>query len=41
VSRLRNVVFPNGGRWEKDNRVISRIKDVIQAACEDPAAIGE
>jgi hypothetical protein len=42
VNRLRKVVFPNGGRWEKENtELYSRIIDVIQAACEDPAVIGE
>ncbi|GIK06015.1 hypothetical protein Aspvir_010133 [Aspergillus viridinutans] len=42
VNRLRKVVFPNGGRWEKEStELYSRIIDVIQAACEDPAVIGE
>jgi hypothetical protein len=37
VNRLRKVVFPSGGRWEKDDiRLYSRMKEVIREACKDP-----
>jgi hypothetical protein len=36
VNRLRKVLFPNGGRWEKENQMLaSQMKDVLQAAVED------
>ncbi|GFF93350.1 hypothetical protein IFM53868_07156 [Aspergillus udagawae] len=36
VNRLRKVVFPNGGRWEKENQMLaSQMKDVLKAAVED------
>lgn len=42
VNGLRKVVFPNSGRWEKEStELYSRIKDAIQAACEDHAVMGE
>ncbi|KAK1142575.1 hypothetical protein N8T08_007551 [Aspergillus melleus] len=42
VNRLRKVVFPNGGRWEKESiELYSQMKDVLRAACRDPAVLGE
>jgi hypothetical protein len=37
VNRLRKVVFPSGGRWEKDDiRLYSRMKEVLREARKDP-----
>jgi hypothetical protein len=37
MNRLRKVVFPNGGRWEKDDiGLYSRMKKILQEAREDP-----
>lgn len=37
VNRLRKVVFPNGGRWEEeDKELYSRLKTMLSAACKDP-----
>ncbi|KAB8227915.1 protein kinase family protein [Aspergillus alliaceus] len=42
VNRLRKVVFPSGGRWEKEStELYSRMKDVLQAACKDPKVLCE
>lgn len=36
MNRLRKVVFPNGGRWEKDDLgLYSRMKDILREARED------
>jgi hypothetical protein len=36
VSRLRKLVFPNGGRWEKEDKgLYSQMKFVLRAAVED------
>ncbi|KAK0621573.1 hypothetical protein B0T17DRAFT_295605 [Bombardia bombarda] len=33
VNRLRRVVFPNGGRWEREDRgLYSRMKDILREA---------
>jgi hypothetical protein len=37
VNRLRKVVFPNGGRWEKDDRELySWMKEILGEAQKDP-----
>jgi hypothetical protein len=37
VNRLRKVVFPSGGRWEKDDiRLYSLMKEVLREARKDP-----
>ncbi|KKK17119.1 hypothetical protein ARAM_006192 [Aspergillus rambellii] len=37
VNRLRKVVFPGGGRWEKEDRKLyARMKQVLQTAKVDP-----
>lgn len=36
LNRLRKVVFPNGGRWEKEDRgLYSRMKEVLREAQRD------
>ena len=41
VNRLRKVVFPNGGRWEKeDKELYSRLKTTLRDACKDPKILG-
>jgi hypothetical protein len=36
VNRLRKAVFPNGGRWKKENKALyGQVKDILQAAQED------
>lgn len=36
VNRLRKVVFPDGGRWKKEDRELySRMKDVLREARKD------
>jgi len=42
VNRLRKVVFPNGGRQEKDDlELYSRIKMILQQAQKDPKVLAE
>lgn len=37
VDRLRQAIFPNGGRWEKeDEGLYTRIEGILQAAQADP-----
>ncbi|KAI1086236.1 hypothetical protein F5B19DRAFT_175473 [Rostrohypoxylon terebratum] len=37
INRLRKVVFPNGGRWEKEDETLySRMRDILREAQEDP-----
>ncbi|KAL4784889.1 hypothetical protein BJX76DRAFT_197301 [Aspergillus varians] len=37
VNRLRKVVFPGGGRWEREDKALyTQMKDVLRAAIEDP-----
>ncbi|KAL7755607.1 hypothetical protein ACKLNR_014134 [Fusarium oxysporum f. sp. zingiberi] len=41
VNRLRKVVFPNGGRWEReDRRQYARVKEILQEAGRDPKVLG-
>ena len=41
-NRLRKVVFPNGGRQEKDNpELYSRIKMILYQAQKDPKVLAE
>ncbi|KAH7109238.1 hypothetical protein B0J13DRAFT_663847 [Dactylonectria estremocensis] len=36
VNRLRKAVFPNGGRWEREDRALySRMRDILQEARKD------
>lgn len=40
VNRLRKVVFPNGGRWEREeDGLYTRMKEVLAKAREDPSII--
>jgi Fungal protein kinase len=42
MNRLRKVVFPNGGRWEKDDMgLYSRMKKILREAQEDPKVLAE
>jgi Fungal protein kinase len=42
VNRLRKVVFPNGERWEKEDRMLySQIKEVLQKAMQDFNVLAE
>ncbi len=42
MNRLRKVVFPNGGRWEKDDiGLYSRMKKILREAQEDPKVLAE
>ncbi|KAH8748870.1 hypothetical protein F5883DRAFT_436240, partial [Diaporthe sp. PMI_573] len=37
INRLRKVVFPNGGRWEKvDEGLYTRMREIIGEARKDP-----
>jgi hypothetical protein len=37
VNRLRKAVFPNGGRWEReDGGLYVRMRQILQEAQEDP-----
>lgn len=36
VNRLRKAVFPNGGRWEREDRALyTRMRDILQEARKD------
>jgi serine/threonine protein kinase len=40
VNRLRKSVFPNGGRWKKeDERLYTRFKEILLEAQDDPAVL--
>ena len=42
VNRLREIVFPNGGRWEReDGELPSRMKDILRQAQTDPEILAE
>ncbi|KAL8303375.1 hypothetical protein RB601_003674 [Gaeumannomyces tritici] len=42
VNRLRKAVFPNGGRWEKDEtELYARMKEIIGEARKDPKVSAE
>lgn len=42
MNRLRKVVFPNGGRWEKENLgLYAQMRQVLQAAKEDNKVLEE
>jgi serine/threonine protein kinase len=42
VNRLRKVVFPNGGRWEReDEGLYSRMREIIGEARKDPKVLAE
>ncbi|KAL5583899.1 hypothetical protein FOVSG1_015250 [Fusarium oxysporum f. sp. vasinfectum] len=42
VNRLRKAVFPNGGRWEREDRVLySRMRDILREAREDPKVLAD
>ena len=37
VNKLRKVVFPTDGRWEKEDRgLYSQMKEILQQAQKDP-----
>lgn len=41
VNRLRKAVFPNGGRWEKEDAgLYTRMKSILHEAQEDPEVLG-
>ncbi|KAH6869569.1 hypothetical protein B0T10DRAFT_418334 [Thelonectria olida] len=41
VNRLRKVVFPNGGRWEREDRgQYARVREILQEAGRDPKVLG-
>ncbi|POR33452.1 Uncharacterized protein TPAR_06369 [Tolypocladium paradoxum] len=40
VNRLRRVVFPNGGRWEREDRgLYAQMMEILQEAQRDPKVI--
>ncbi|PKY05935.1 hypothetical protein P168DRAFT_250930 [Aspergillus campestris IBT 28561] len=40
VNRLRKMVFPNGGRWEEENKgLYSQMKTMLKDACKDPGVL--
>jgi hypothetical protein len=42
LNRLRKVVFPNGGRWEEEDRgLYSWMKDILREAQKDPDGLAE
>ncbi|KAK0621805.1 serine/threonine-protein kinase Sgk2 [Bombardia bombarda] len=42
INRLRKVVFPNGGRWEKeDTGLYARMREIIGEARKDPKVSAE
>ncbi|KAE8397967.1 hypothetical protein BDV37DRAFT_276489 [Aspergillus pseudonomiae] len=42
VNRLRKVVFPNGGRWEKETKdLYVQMREVLKDACKDPKVLAE
>lgn len=42
VNRLRKIVFPNGGRWEREDRELpSRMKDILRQAQNNPEVLAE
>jgi hypothetical protein len=42
VGKLKKVVFPANGRWEKeDKRVYSKMKGILQQAQKDPKVLSE
>ncbi|KAE8355970.1 hypothetical protein BDV28DRAFT_11660 [Aspergillus coremiiformis] len=42
VNRLRKVVFPNGGRWEKESKdLYAQMREVLRDACKDPRVLDE
>jgi hypothetical protein len=42
VNRLRKIVFPNGGRWEKEDKGLpSRMKEILREAQKDPKVLEE
>ncbi|RYO80050.1 hypothetical protein DL764_009944 [Monosporascus ibericus] len=41
VNRLRKAVFPNGGRWEKEDEALyARMTDILREARSDPGVVG-
>ncbi|KAH8647632.1 hypothetical protein BGZ61DRAFT_376575, partial [Ilyonectria robusta] len=42
VNRLRKVVFPNGGRWEREDKgLYARMKEILREARRDPKVLAE
>ncbi|KAH6952364.1 serine/threonine-protein kinase Sgk2 [Ilyonectria sp. MPI-CAGE-AT-0026] len=42
VNRLRKAVFPNGGRWEREDKgFYARMKEILQEARRDPKVLAE
>jgi serine/threonine protein kinase len=42
LNRLRRAVFPNGGRWEReDEGLYTRMREILQEARNDPKVLGE
>ena len=42
VNRLRKAVFPNGGRWKKEDRKLySQMKEILREARKDPKVLAE
>uniref|UniRef100_A0A0B7KRL2 non-specific serine/threonine protein kinase n=1 Tax=Bionectria ochroleuca TaxID=29856 RepID=A0A0B7KRL2_BIOOC len=42
INRLRKAVFPNGGRWERDDiSLYPRMREILQEAQKDPKVLGD
>ncbi len=42
VNKLRKVVFPNGGRWEREDKgLYARMREILQEARGDPKVLAE
>jgi hypothetical protein len=42
INRLRKAVFPNGGRWERDDESLyPRMREILQEAQKDQKVLGE
>ncbi|KAH7137548.1 hypothetical protein EDB81DRAFT_70458 [Dactylonectria macrodidyma] len=42
VNRLRKAVFPNGGRWEREDKgLYARMREILQVAGKDPKVLAE
>ncbi|EXK77771.1 hypothetical protein FOQG_17540 [Fusarium oxysporum f. sp. raphani 54005] len=42
INRLRKVVFPNGGRWERqDSELYNWMREILQEAEKDPRVLAE
>jgi hypothetical protein len=42
VNKLRKAVFPNGGRWEKeDSGLYARMREILEEARKDPKMAAE